>query len=117
MINFICYKMSFIPPLASRGVNESLIGVGAQPKILDDNDLLYNKKLHVPVKDTQTHLVLVIILSAILFVTIVATYDVIKSGINYAFSNAALHDTHSRNTQEEIERTITADFYVVLATL
>jgi len=108
--------MSFVPFSSNaNNINESLIGVGIQPKILDDNDLLYSKRLHGPVRDNQTHLVLVIVLSAILFVTIVATYDLIKAGINYGFSSASLHDAHSHNTQEDIDRTLTADYYALLA--
>ena len=114
--------MSFLPLTQANNVNNSLIGVGAQIKILDEDNLLttdlYGRRIHAPIKDNnQQHLLLVIILSAVLFVTIVATYDVIKASLNLGFSNLSLNDPRSLNTDEDIERTLTADMYAFYSIL
>jgi hypothetical protein len=113
--------MSFLP-LTGSTVNSATIGVGAQPKILEEKlierDRLYERRLHEPEeRDNNKHLIVIIIISAIIFVTVIAVYDVIKGALNNYFSNLALIDPNSKNTEEDINRTNIADYYALMATI
>lgn len=108
--------MSFVP-ISQSDINASLFGVGAQTRVLDES--LYGKRIHGPRQDEgkSLHLFFVIIVSAIIFVTTVALYDVIKAALNNHYSNIALTDPNSHNSQEDIDRTNIADYYSLQATI
>ena len=53
--------------------------------------------------------IIIIIISAILFVTIIAIYDIVRIGIINHYANKSLHDKRSQNNREDIERTIVAN--------
>ena len=108
--------MSFVP-LSETNIATSLFGVGAQPRIIDES--LYEKRIHGPSERQggNIHLLLVIIISAIIFVTVVSIYDVIRSALNSYYSNKALTDPNSHNSQEDINRTNIADFNSLMSTI
>lgn len=115
--------MSFVP-ITGTSVNTAAIGVGAQPKILEEKlaerDKLYERRLHESEEKDGAHesnkrLIIIIIISAIIFVTVIAVYDVIKQLLNNYYSNLALTDPNSNNSEEDINRTNIADYYTLIA--
>lgn len=69
---------------------------------------LATRRIHSPASrptETMRYTIVLVIISAIIFVTVVALYDVIRSGLNAHFANLALTDPNSHNTPEDIERT------------
>lgn len=113
--------MSFVP-ITGTTVNTAVIGVGSQPKILEDKlaerDRFYERRLHESednAHESNKRLIIIIIISAIIFVTAIAIYDVIKQLINNYFSNLALTDPNSNNSEEDINRTNIADYYSLIA--
>jgi formate hydrogenlyase subunit 3/multisubunit Na+/H+ antiporter MnhD subunit len=109
--------MSYIPSNPSTiGIQSSLLGVGAQPKIIDER--LDNTQLHGAVASktsSNMHVVLIIVLSALIFVTAVALFGVIRGFLDLYFSTLSLNDKRSHNTQQDIDRTIIADNYALMA--
>ena len=63
------------------------------------------------------NLILRVIISAIIFLTIIAIYNVISTAIDNYYSNIALNDPNSNNTQEEIDRTNIANYYALISTI
>ena len=123
--------MSFIP--ASEGINTPLVGVAGQYRILNEN--IYARNVGIrsktpkigdkrayssrPIESSHNnmHLLLIIIITVIIFVTAVALFDVLRGILNYYYSNIALNDPNSNNKPEEIQRTEIADYYSLLSTI
>ncbi len=74
--------MSYLP--IHPGFNESLIGV-------EDTDTIYNK-LHGFKKNT----IIIIIISALIFVTIISIFDVFRTIIDNKYSKLALTDPRTK---------------------
>lgn len=107
--------MSFHP--LRGGFDQSLLGVGADPDLLDINRLSnkdYIDRAHylAKTKDSDSSLrrtIITIVISAILFVTIVSIYDVLRNAINNHYARVALTDPRAKNTQQEITSTLIAN--------
>jgi len=87
--------------------NESLIGVGLTPKMLGNDEFEkygYYTKYGPSTYSRRT--ILIIIMSAIIFITLVALYDVFRNYINNQYSKKALINPQSHNTNEEIEKAL-----------
>lgn len=101
--------MSFTP--IRGGLSTALSGTVEPTKFMDAerydarSDDLYSRRIHGPANKPQAlrHTIIIVIISAIIFVTTVALYDVIRNAINVYFANLALTDPNSHNTPEEIE--------------
>lgn len=107
--------MTSFQPLQD-GFSQSLLGVGTNPSLIDaakfnarglkselgDDDVEF-------VKDSTTKLLLTVIISAIIFVTVVSIYDVIRNYINNHYANIALNDPNASNSQQDIDSTMIAN--------
>jgi ABC-type Fe3+ transport system permease subunit len=113
--------MSFTP--LTGGFSSSLSGAVEPTKFLltgdEARDDLYSRRIHPPEEKAESirYTVLIVIISAILFVTVVALYDVLRNiAVNY-FADRALTDPRSGNTQQDIERTNIANENTLLASI
>lgn len=117
--------MSFIPN--NDDIITSLYGVGATRALVEEladlpeeeeEKLIKNRKTTT---SSSTHdiirLFLIILISAIIFVTVISIYEIIRTTLNYYFSASALHDENSHNAQDDIERTMIADYNQLLSTI
>jgi len=104
--------MAFTP--ISGGLSTALSGAIEPTKFLDIRDIrdvrsedIYSKRIHEPTDRTKSikYTILIVIISAIIFVTVIAIYDVIRSIIDNHYAHLALIDKNSHNTPEDIERT------------
>ena len=77
----------------------------------DVDKSLFKNEIHGSVeKKVSIHYTLIIILiSAIIFVTVISIYDVFRNIINNYFAKLALIDPQANNRKEEIQRTIIAN--------
>lgn len=88
------------------GFKQSLIGVATPGRFVDVTDQdnrLYPKRR--PGTDNSNAIILVII-TAILFVTIISIYDVIRNIINNHYASKALRDPLAHNDPQDIESTL-----------
>lgn len=102
--------MSFTP--LSDNLSSALTGVIEPSKILDIKER--NLDADVPEKiyrqkNRNIYTLIIIIMSAIIFVTIISIYDIIRNVINNYYANISLNDPNSHNNQDDIERTIIAN--------
>ncbi len=102
--------MSFTP--ISGGLSSALSGSIEPTKLLlsSRNDIrdLSDRRIHSPESNKQSHImytILIIIISALIFVTIIAIYDVIRNAINNYYAAISLDDPNSHNNPQDIERT------------
>jgi|SRR6516164_2747274 hypothetical protein len=96
---------SFTPINNNTSLNDSLLGSGT----LTNFEILNERPIHLSPTKQHNHLISIIILSAILFVTIVALYDVIRVLITNYYASIALLDPKSHNTLKDIDKTIVAN--------
>lgn len=117
--------MAFTP--LSNGVATALSGILVSPGRLidvsrletDDDiddirlhgfDVDKNKKNNHQQKDrTLKYSILIVIISAIIFVTIISIYDVLRLVLNNYFAKKALDDPNSNNDPKDVERTLIAN--------
>lgn len=68
---------------------------------------LYEKRIHGKIDRSESikYTIIIVIVSAIIFVTVIAIYDIIRNGINNYYASIALNDVNSHNTPEQIEQT------------
>jgi len=100
-------------PLKEGSLSSALFGTADPSKFVDvarkDVDKnYYEKKIHAT-QDKGTHIqytIIIIIISAIIFVTVISIYDIFRSLITNFFAKEALTNPKSQNTQIEIERTL-----------
>ena len=106
--------MSFTP-----SSQPSLFAAGTNITIEDGGTKENPEPKHVVDKNNGNYinLFLKIIISAIIFLTIIAIYNVINTAIDNYYSNIALNDPNSNNTQEEIDRTNIANYYELISTI
>jgi len=107
--------MSFVP--LNGGFSESLLGVGTTNLI---DTAKFNEKgledLH-PEKNGLTNSILLVVISAIIFVTVVSFYDVLRTFINATFAKIALEDPRAKNTEQDIISTEIANKEAVISSL
>lgn len=105
-------------PLGSGYLNNSLLGVADPVKFTDplrpENTELLARHVHDRTdtgskQEMIKYTILIIVISAIIFVTVVASYDVIKTIIANYYARAALINPKSHNKQNDINRTIIAN--------
>ena len=109
--------MSFVP---LSGTSLFVAGsVGTNSTIEDGSTTENPEPKHVDNKDNGNYinLFLKIVISAIIFLTIIAIYNVINTAIDNYYSNIALNDPNSNNTQEEIDRTNIANYYELISAM
>lgn len=106
--------MSFTP--LSGGLSTALSGVVEPTKFMDFRDLnekpsgLYERRMHGPsMKDkkntTLKYTIIVVIISAVVFVTIISLYDIVRAYFNKIFATISLNNPESNNSPEAILRT------------
>ncbi len=106
--------MSFTPS------SQPLFFVAGTNLTIEDGGTTENSEpKHVVDKNNGNYinLFLKIVISAIIFLTIIAIYNVINTAIDNYYSNIALNDPNSNNTQEEIDRTNIANYYGLISTI
>jgi ABC-type Fe3+ transport system permease subunit len=93
------------------GTASALLGTGG---VRDD---LYSRRIHGPEEQETGALftIGVIVLSAIIFVTVVAIYDVIRNLINNYYSALALRDPRSGNSAQDIESALIANYNTLVS--
>jgi hypothetical protein len=119
--------MSFLPITNNHNINIASVGVGAQSKILEEkfskdtrfnDDKLHDNNINEKISNKNSvnfHTFIIIVISAIIFITVISIYDVIKGGLNYYYSYIALTDPNSHNTQDDIDKTVIADYYALIS--
>lgn len=105
--------MSF-QPLKEGSLSQSLLGVIDSTKFTDASreENLFDRKIHGS-QDKQnkiSYTLIIVIVSAIIFITIISIYDVIRTIINNYFAKIALTDPLSNNKKEDIERTVISNY-------
>ena len=106
--------MSFRP--LNEGSSTALLGTADPSKFLDTyrDDIdksYYERRLHGS-EEKQNNIkytLIIIVISAIIFVTVIAIYDIFRSLITNYFAQIALVDPNSHNSEEDIENTIIAN--------
>lgn len=101
----------------SGGLSSALLGVADPIKFVDTErietkDSLYARRRVEKTSNDRSSLrytILLIIITAIIFITIVAIYDVIRNGITNYYARLALENKCSFNTSENISRTLIAN--------
>lgn len=114
----------------NNGIGTSLFGIGASNHILDTgrgnipddylSDIKQNyyqkdtnlteRHIHGPRHNIQTikHQIIIILISAMIFVSAVAVYDVIRNSINYFYADFSLHNNGNTNTEQDINNFLLA---------
>lgn len=108
--------MSFHP--LSPGTGQALLGA-SQAFQSSDDDSLFERRISGPkqrVRSTKGTLIIVII-SAIIFVTIVAIYDVIRNAINNYYAKIALINPIAGNTAQNINSTVIANKQALISSI
>jgi hypothetical protein len=107
---------SFVP--LNGGFSQSLLGAGTTTTLIDTAK--FNEKgleeLH-PQESGVSKSILLVIISAIIFVTVVSFYDVLRTFINTIFAKIALEDPNAHNTQQDIDSTEIANKEAILASI
>jgi len=99
--------MSFLP-ISTKNLQESLLGIGDPTKLLESRrDDLMSRHIHGPRESSGA--ILLVVISAIIFITTVAVFDIIKGSINNYYSKISLTDPNSNNTNKDIQRTLIAN--------
>jgi len=119
--------MSFFP--LNQGFNRTLYGTSTLLHTTDDillpdrNDIMsaYGKRgIHGVEKKSKSNIVytiVIIVISAIIFIAMVAIYDVIRNWFNNYYSAEALKDPKVNASQEEIDKVTTGDWYGLLSSM
>ena len=120
--------MSFTP--AQNGFNTSLLGAEDWYRFKNipvRNPTLYRKQINGPDDDdgnptnnpttSNRTAIIFIIISAIIFIAIVAVYDVIRNIINNYYAERALRDPKSTNTLQEIDNTLIGNYQGLIASI
>jgi hypothetical protein len=107
--------MSF-RPLQQNNISTALLGTADPTKFVDvyrkDVDRsLFEREIHGSreQKASIKYTLIIIVISAIIFVTVIAIYDVFRNIIIDYFAKMALEDPRSHNRKQEIESTIIAN--------
>ena len=107
--------MTSFAPL-NGNLSSSLLGVGAVDPVFRSiprpSEYLWERRVHeggMPGVSGLAHALILIMISAIIFVTIIAMYDVAKVALSNAFAKEALKDPKSHNKRISIERTVVAN--------
>lgn len=101
-------------PLKSGTVNSALFGAIEPSKFINIDKYdktLYDEHVH-PIEEKKSgvrYTIIIIIISAIIFVTIISIYDVFRSLIKNYYAKMALNNPQSDNNIEDINRTIIAN--------
>lgn len=108
-------------PMIPGNINESLLGVATDNvnfKMRSADEIMRDKsrdfdstreRAHT-VHDNESHAneikrtIIIVIITAILFVTVVSIFDVVHDIVNNYYADLALTDPDSDNTQENIKR-------------
>lgn len=116
--------MSYTP--ISGGLSTALSGIVEPTKFLDIKDIrdvktdeYSSRRIHSPEEKIRSvkYTILIVIISAIIFVTVIAIYDIIRALINNHYAELALTDPNSHNTPEDIQRTEIANTNSLLASI
>jgi len=113
--------MSFTP--LSGQLSTALVGSIEPSKFIDVRESsreLSERRIHGKSNDKSDSLkynIIIVIISAIIFVTVIALYDIVRTGLNVYYSNLALNDPNSHNIQEDIDRTTIANFNALMSSI
>jgi len=102
-------------PNSYNGLGTSLFGISSSNRVIDveklnledyykqDRDLI-ERHIHGPREKGSNikYQLIIILISAMIFVTAVAIYDIIRNTINYFYSDYSLRQNNGNNTEEEI---------------
>ena len=99
-------------PLKEGSLSTSLLGISDVGKFTDvsRSDDSYQGGTYNPRNRDLKYTLIIIVISAIIFVTIVSIYDVIRTIIKNYYAKIALTDPMSNNKQEDIDRTIISNY-------
>jgi hypothetical protein len=105
-------------PISNTGLSTALAGAVEPTKFINiprSDDIiyetrpneLYEKRIHGRPDRMESikFTIIIVIISAIIFVTVIAIYDIIRNGINNYYASLALNDPASHNSPEQIEQT------------
>ena len=92
--------MSFIPPTSDTKIETSLFGVGDPVKFrFEDLDLRRGEdKPH----ESTINTIVLIFISAIIFVTVIAIYDIAKNYFNNYYSKRSLLESNNENISKDL---------------
>jgi hypothetical protein len=108
-------------PLSSGTLSSSLLGSADPARFTDplredarppSQEALESRRVHGSVRtqaETLAYTVLIIMVSAVIFVTVIAIYDVIKTAVSNHYAKSALLDPESHNKKTDIRRTLVAN--------
>lgn len=110
--------------LSSNKLGESLIGIADPVKFTDPlrveaSDYIYERIHGTPHAHGKTikYSIIMILISAILFVTIISMYDVLRNIITYHYTEKNLKDLHNKLSQESIELSTTTNNYTLISSI
>jgi hypothetical protein len=105
------------------GFGSSLLGMEPTKlfnmDLIKGRDTLYEQSIHGPAKEKEirAHTLIIIIISAVIFVTVIAIYDVVRSSITAYYANLTLKDPDSNNSKQDIIKTHIANNNSLKATI
>jgi hypothetical protein len=106
----------FFRPLKFESDKSALLGAADAIKFVDvyrdDIDRsLYEKRIHSPEEKraSMKYTIIVIIISAIIFVTIISIYDIFRNIISNHYAEIALEDPNADNKSHDIKSTLIAN--------
>lgn len=85
-----------------------------------DSDLsLYERRIHGPEepKINIRYTIIIVIISAIIFVTVISIYDIFRNLISNYFAKITLNDPNSHNTQEQINTTLISNHGLLISSI
>ena len=109
--------MSFQP--LNLGLSESLLGVAATNNDFINTSNYINKKVvkNAGQNNDPKKMILAIIVSAVIFITIVSIYSIIRNIINNYYTKKALTDPKVEIPPQEVEITLLANEYGLIASI
>jgi ABC-type Fe3+ transport system permease subunit len=115
--------MSFTP-IQTINPSTALLGAAdpiklSRPPYTEDRSSYTERRIHGRTENNTTesnyHIIIIVIISAILFVTVISIYDVARSAIVNYYASISLNDPLSNNKQSDIERTLIANYNSFIA--
>jgi len=101
------------------GLSESLLGVGANPDLIDTAHYINKQVVKTATSNNNNpqRMILAIIISAVIFVTVVAIYSIIRNIITNYYTKKAITDPKAKLTPEVIETTLIYNKYGLVSSI
>jgi len=107
--------MTAFVPLEHTGLTTSLLGTGDPVKYLPEARSEEPRNIYRRIHGSErkitpnSYTIILIVISALIFITVVAVFDVVRNAINNYYAKKALKDPRSNNTKRDIERAVIAN--------